>query len=885
MAGGSRGSRSPSAGQRSSRAESIFFGAADSGAEAAPPRRRRPPSASYDPPGGPGGGRTIAPGSGAPGPGFGLGPDEPGLGGPDVPGPGPGVPGGGRGGRGPGGTGPGGRGGSGGPGGKGPGRGKGAGASGSGGGTSGGRPAAKRRSLLWRWRRALFLIGLLGLVAVASIATMFARTELPEVDALQQSTFVCDASVGAGDCSSRTSMATIQGGEDRVNVRYEDLPQHLIDAVVAMEDRSFFEHRGINPISIGRALYRDLRGDAVQQGGSTITQQYVKNAFLSPERALSRKIKEAVLSVKLEQVMSKEEILEGYLNTIYFGRGAYGVQAASRAYFGRDLQEIGIAESAYLAGLIRAPNLADGTTDPEEATRRRHTALVAMQEEGYITEEEAAFADAIPFDDPNYYRPLEERSTFETTGAMADVGGDYITAYVNHLLEEEHGLSEEQIFGGGYRVYTSIDPMMQDAAWRAVNEVLNAPEDPVAAMTAIDDQGLIRAMVGGRNFDESEVNHAVRGMGSDGQQVGSTFKPIALAELVQQGASLDTTYPAPSELDIQQEANGCAPTWTVRNYEESDEGTLNVNDATRVSSNTAYGQMMWDLGPENVIQMAHDLGMTGDISPACGPIVLGTELSTPLEMATVYSTFANRGMRNTPSIITRIEQVDQDGNVDVVYEHQPDSHRVLSEAQADIVTEVLQGVITDGTGTAANIDRPAAGKTGTAQANRDAWFVGYTPRMTAAVWMGYTDNSWDDPETTDRVEELRPPMNENGRPVHGRSATGGSFPAEIWGRFMRNVADHFQWNDEFQDVPDDVMRDGEILNTPPPSQGNGPQPPPGGPTTSSPGGPTTSTTPPESTTSSSSSTTSTSFPDTTDPTMTIPTFPPTSGGPPRPGDD
>ena len=881
MAGGSRASRTPSAGHGSSRAESIFFGAAESGAEAAAPRRRRPPTASYDPPGGPGVGRTIAPGSGsasgAAGAGFGFGPGEPDLGGPDLPGPGSGGPGGRR--PGGGGRGRGGSGGPGGPGGKGPGRGKGA----SGGGTSGGHPAVKRRSLLWRWRRALFLIGLLFLVAIAGIATMFARTELPEIDALQQSTFVCDAGVAPGECTSRTSMATIQGGEDRVNVRYEDLPQHLIDAVVAMEDRSFFEHRGINPISIGRALYRDLRGDAVQQGGSTITQQYVKNAFLSPERAISRKIKEAVLSVKLEQVMSKEEILEGYLNTIYFGRGAYGVQAASRAYFGKDLQEIGIAESAYLAGLIRAPVLADGTTHPEEAARRRHTALVAMQEEGYITEEEAAFADAVPFAPP-YFRELEERSTFETTGQMASIGGDYITAYVNYLLEEEHGLSEEQIFGGGYRVYTSIDPMMQDAAWRAVHEVLNEPGDPVAALAAIDDQGLVRAMVGGRDFEESEVNHAVRGQGSEGQQVGSTFKPIALAELVQQGASLDTTYPAPSELDIQQEAEGCAPTWTVRNYEESDEGTLNVNDATRVSSNTAYGQMMWDLGPENVIQMAHDLGMTGDISPACGPIVLGTELSTPLEMATVYSTFANRGVRNTPSIITRIEQVDQDGNVDVVYEHQPESQRVLSEQQADIVTEVLQGVITDGTGTAANIDRPAAGKTGTAQANRDAWFVGYTPRMTAAVWMGYTDNSWDDPETPE-VERLRPPMNETGRPVHDRSATGGSFPAEIWGRFMRNVADHYQWNDEFPDVPDDVMHDGEILNAPPPSEDPGPeQPMPGGPPSTQPGNGSTTTTAPSSTTSS-STTTSSTFPDTTDPTMTIPTFPPSTEFPPRPRDE
>ena len=826
-------------------------------------------------------GRRPGPGDGAPGRG------DPGDGGGDLPGD-PGGPSGfgghSSGSGGPGGPGRPGRRGGGGPGGPRRPGGGGSGSSGGGtrpGGPSGGRPA-KRRNILWRLRRPLFLLALLGLVGMAGIATLVARTELPEIDPLQQTTFICGADVQE-NCNSQNAMARVQGGEDRVNVSYEDIPQVVIDAVVATEDRDFFEHRGVDPVGIARALYQDIRGGGNLQGGSTITQQYVENVFLDRERSITQKIEEAVLAVKIEQQMSKEEILEGYLNTIYFGRGAYGVAAASQAYFGKSLDEIGVAEAAYLAGLIRAPVLADASENPEEAQRRRHVTLVAMQQEGYITEEEAELADAVPFTEP-YFRPNEGRRLFETGESMRNIGGDYITAYVNHLLETEHGLSEEEIAGGGYRVYTTIDPMMQDAAWRAVYETLNQPTDPVGSLVAIDQNGYVRAMVGGRNFEESQVNHAVRGLGSQGQQVGSTFKPIALAEFVRRGMSLESTYNAPSEMVINEDPEHCEP-WRVRNYEESDEGALDVREATAVSSNTAYGQIMWDVGPENVIRMAHDLGMTGDISPPCGPIVLGTELSTPLEMASVYSVFANEGIRREPTIITRIEQVDQDGNATVIWEHRPSERRVLTAEQANTVTDVLQDVITEGTGTAADIGRPAAGKTGTAQANRDAWFIGYTPRLTAAVWMGYTTNDWDDPETPE-VEQLRPPMNGE-HAVRGRNVTGGSFPAEIWARFMRNVHDHYNWNDPFPEVSEEILTSGEIVGSTPTTQA-----PPD--TTIQPD-PSQPTVPPDSTSTTvleppSTSTTSSSIPTTSTtedpPFPTLPTTPPpTEPGPGRPGND
>ena len=261
-----------------------------------------------------------------------------------------------------------------------------------------GRRGRHKRSLIWRLRRPLFLIGLAMLAATVGVGVVFAQTELPQVEALDAVDLHLRRRRQAGQCTAQNAMARMAAkvGDDdgdRINVAYEELPQVVVDAVIATEDRDFFEHQGIDPVGITRALFRDLRGQGVQQGGSTITQQYVKNAFdLTRQKSITRKINEAVLSIKLEQEMSKEEILEGYLNTIYFGRGAYGVGAASQAYFGLDVRDpkFGVAEAALLAGLIRAPDLAEPTKHPEEAARRRHTALVAMQDEGYITQEEAS---------------------------------------------------------------------------------------------------------------------------------------------------------------------------------------------------------------------------------------------------------------------------------------------------------------------------------------------------------------------------------------------------------------------------------------------------------------------------------------------------------------
>ena len=457
--------------------------------------------------------------------------------------------------------------------------------------------------------------------------------------------------------------------------------------------------------------------------------------------------------------------------------------------------KLDIGQAAYLAGLMRAPEAADASLHPEEAARRRQTSLTAMEQEGYISADEADLYSQVTFEAP-YFLPRQSSSRV-TTLEGSDYGAEYVTTYVAQLLMDENGpfgFTEEEVYGGGLRVHTSIDLDMQGRAWAAVRDVLNQPGDPQAGMVAVDDQGMVRAMVGARppapgEADKPEANYAVRGAGSSGRPVGSTFKPIALAEAVATGKSLASRYDAPGKYTVDQSSvvdeQGnlrCEREWEVNNYAESEGGNLDLIGATAQSSNTAYAQLMVDLGPDKVVSMAQKLGMPGDFDPRCPTMVLGTENASPLDMAGVYSVFANRGVKKTPALITRVDQIGDEGEVTTLYNRQPPAgEQVLTPQQADLVTHALQSVITDGTGKAADIGRPAAGKTGTSQENKDAWFVGYVPKLTAAVWMGYPEADWTDPETG---KKSIPPMNPRGIPVHGGSATGGSFPAQIWHDFM-----------------------------------------------------------------------------------------------------
>jgi 1A family penicillin-binding protein len=654
------------------------------------------------------------------------------------------------------------------------------------------RPAPpRRRSFLWRWRRGLFLAALVGFAGLAGLAFVLLSIDLPPENVLRQTSFVCAADV-TEQCGPDNAIASFSAEEDRVNVRLDQVPQVLVDAVIAAEDKDFFRHQGIDPWGIARALYRDLRQQGATQGGSTITQQYVKNVYLTSERSVTRKVKEAVLAVKLERELSKEEILERYLNAVYFGRGAYGVGAASRAYFGKDVSELGLPEASYLAGLIRAPESGDADRDLQEAERRRRTVLAAMLRVGFISQDEYDFVDALPMKrepDPMVISRRERTNLTDLEGR--EIGSEYFVTYVRDGLIRKYG--EDVLYGGGLRIYTTIDFGMQAAAWEAISSTLDQEGDPDAAMVAIDVFGNVKAMVGGRDFRDSQVNLAVgTAGGGSGRQPGSAFKPFVLAEALQQGISLDTLLEAPGQM-IFPGANA-GDDWEVNNYGGTEQGTLDLIDATRVSSNTAYAQLMLEVGPEAVVDLAGKMGITSEL-PAVPSLVLGSGEVSVLDMASAYSTFANRGLHRDPVVVTRVEQVEDDGSVRVLSETRRNEERVLTEQEADQVTYCLREVVEDGTGEAAAFGGPAAGKTGTTQENKDAWFVGYTPLMTAAVWMGYAQPGPDG---------LVPVMSD----VHGRQVTGGSFPAEIWNKFMARASEGI----DLGSFPEPSEFTGSVLN-------------------------------------------------------------------------
>jgi penicillin-binding protein 1A len=355
----------------------------------------------------------------------------------------------------------------------------------------------------------------------------------------------------------------------------------------------------------------------------------------------------------------------------------------------------------------------------------------------------------------------------------ADMGTEYFVEAVRRQVAEQYG--EDTLYGGGLRIYTTIDFDMQRAAWDAVTSTLDEPDDPAAALVAVDEYGHVKAMVGGRDFRATQVNLALGAQaGGSGRGAGSSFKPFVLAEAIHEGISLNSKFNAPGEL-ILPKANA-GEDWRVRNYGKTEQGVLDIVDATRVSSNTAYAQLMLEVGPTDAAKMANRLGVSADL-PEVASLVLGTGEVSPLDMAAGYSTFANRGIRNQPTMIARIEQVDEGGGVRVIDQARPTGERVLTELEADLVTHCLRQVIEGGTGTSASFGRPAAGKTGTTQDNKDAWFVGYTPKLTAAVWMGYPDVG----------EDGEVPTMKN---VHGLpGVTGGSLPAEIWRKFMSGATE------------------------------------------------------------------------------------------------
>jgi penicillin-binding protein 1A len=635
------------------------------------------------------------------------------------------------------------------------------------------KAAGTRRSFLWRWRRGFFLVGLLIVLGIAGIGFLFSQVPLPDKDPpLLQTTFLCADDVTSG-CNADNALAQLSGGEDRVTVTYDQVPQVLVDAVLSAEDRTYFEHGGVDPVGVARALWADLRGSGAQQGGSTITQQYVKNVYLTKERTVTRKIKEAVLAVKLERELPKTEVLGRYLNTIYFGRGAYGVQAASKTYFAKNVQDLNLPEAAYLAGLIRSPETADAgraAGDPQArsgldtAVFRRTSVLDAMLQERYITPDQRDAAVASGWADVLPRKPIDAKI------AHTELGTQYFVDYVKGWLTSPDGgnFTADEVNGGGLRVYTTLDYGMQGDAVDAVQSTLGRPDDPASSLVAVDTQGHIRTMYSGLGYDinnpATTTNVAVgTAGGGSGRQPGSTFKAFAIAEALKQGIGLETTYNAPAQMTFPKADGG--KDWPTHNDDNASYGQINMVKATAGSVNTYFAQLVMDINPQNLAATASRLGV-GDFGtklPANASLVLGTTEVSPLEMASGYSTFMDNGEHVKPTPVTRVT----DASGRVLYEAPTKRERVITQDITDQVSWDLSGVITGGTGTGAQFGQPAAGKTGTTDKHHDAWFVGYTCKLTAAVWNGYIDN--------------RAMDNVRGK---GHVVFGGTYAAPIWGKFM-----------------------------------------------------------------------------------------------------
>lgn len=616
------------------------------------------------------------------------------------------------------------------------------------------RPAkAPRRGRKRIVHVALALLGVLAIL-VAGGATWAYTLPMPKRHPAPQATLVYGSN---GQVIGRFSE------QDRIDVPLSQVPQVVINAVVSTEDRHFFTEGAIDPTSTFRAFVHDLSGSGGLQGGSTITQQYVKQAYLSPNRTITRKIEEAVIALRIAESQSKKKILDEYLNTIYWGRGAYGVEAASQAFFGKNVQQLDLAEAALLAGIIKDPDGADPAYNPKLARLFQADSLKAMVRDKKITQAQANAALAQPFS--SYVTPLASSSS----GATSNAGEDYFLAAVRAQLYQAYG--RQTVDGGGLRVYTTLDPTLQADAYNAVyghsSQALDpAKGDPSGALVSMDDQGHVLALIGGQNYSKSSVDLALGAAGGGtGRQSGSTFKAFMLAEVIKEGYSVLSVLPSPAQIDIPT-GNGTPP-WHVTNYGgEAPTPSMNLVDATALSINTVYAQVVKKIGAVKLDAMAEAMGIPKSALPL--PYlsqVLGTADVSPLEMAAGYATLASGGVYHAPILITKVTT---SSGRQMPLPVEPSSHRVLTPAQAAVEDYVLQQVVRRGTGTAAGgLPSQVAGKTGTTEHSGDAWFIGYTPKLTTAIWMGYADSA---------------------RSMNGfrgmNSVVGGSIPAAMWHDYM-----------------------------------------------------------------------------------------------------
>jgi penicillin-binding protein 1A len=627
--------------------------------------------------------------------------------------------------------------------------------------------------------RLLLVLSGLGLLALVSTAFGMMMAVAADVDELS-----LEADLRGGREVGRNSvlvdvhgrqLGILRSPENRIIVQEKQIAQVMKDAVVAIEDKRFYEHEGVDLRGIGRAFVQDVLQRKAVQGASTIPQQFVKNRLKAQnERTVFQKVRESALAYHLSRKWDKERVLTEYLNSIYFGNGAYGIESAARTYFGSEPEhqdcgedtkrmcasELAPEEAAMLAGIIASPSAYDPVSNYSDAIARRNLVLKRMMEQGYISPSQ--YGELVPLAGPGKVEPPREDA--ETSAVP------YFTTWVKQQVVDHFGAREA--FTGGLRVRTTIDLDMQKAAESAVNRWLPNLAGPTAALVAIDNEsGEVRAMVGGRDYNESPFNLATQGR----RQPGSAFKPFTLATALSEGIGTGTMWSS-KKLNISSKRYGCD--FEVNNYEDAYSGVTSLASATTFSDNAVYAQVGLKVGLEDIAQTARRMGIRTPISRNCAMTLGGLKQGvTVLDMAHAYQTIATGGELVTGSLgpergpvgIRSVCQLDDDGNKcrDDEKKSEREEKRALRPEVAAQVKSILSTVVTSGTAVRARLDTFAAGKTGTTENYGDAWFVGFTDKLTVAVWVGYPD-------------KLVPMTTEYG----GRPVAGGTFPADIWRDFM-----------------------------------------------------------------------------------------------------
>src|SRR4051812_8081905 len=626
-----------------------------------------------------------------------------------------------------------------------------------------GKPKVKKLRL------ALVLLGLSALALMSTIFGMMMAVahELPQLEAHAQLRAAVNSTLVA---DNGDQVARLTGNENRIIDSDEQISPNIKNAVIAIEDRRFYEHKGVDLQGIGRAAWTDITQGHAAQGASTITEQFVKNSLEAQnDRTVFQKLREAALAYHLEHKWSKQKILNQYLNTVYFGNGAYGVESGVRTYFGgrsrkyapseRIANDVSPAQAALLAGMIASPSAYDPVQNPIAARERRDQVLKNMYGQQMITAQE-------------YQEGLQEALPTKQTVAPPAINSNqpYFSSWVTQQLVDRYGSG--RVFGGGMKVSSTIDPEMQRAAEQAINGRL-AGIGPSASLVAIENKtGEVKAMVGGDNFEHKPFNLATNGH----RQPGSAIKPFILAAALRDGISPNSlwrsgtkTFPVPGSKKEK---------FVVHNFEGESFGTTTLANALVHSDNSIFAEVGLKVGTHKVSRMARRMGIRTKVSTNPAMVLGGLkEGVTPLEMAYAYSTIANRGKRVSgtfasstlgPVAYTKVQRGD---NVD---KNKLKTKRVLPESTGEEMRQLMHGVVVSGTGVKANVSEFAAGKTGTTENNGDAWFVGFTDKYTVAVWVGYPD----------KLKYMR-------TEYHGSSVQGGTFPAEIWHDFMTQAISIF----------------------------------------------------------------------------------------------